>query len=123
MPKYLLDANLSPKVGRYLATRFGIDVISLLTMDRGEIGDQEVLRLSRSTGRVVITLDADFASTHSFRGSARQGIIYLDLPNSRRYVSDIQEILGEFFELHADAIDLDHALVTIYEDRFEVNLD
>jgi predicted nuclease of predicted toxin-antitoxin system len=123
VPKYLLDANLSPKIGRYLAKRFGIDILSLLTMDRGEIGDQEVLRLARSMGRVLITMDADFSSIHSFRRGTRQGIIYLDLPNARRYISDIQTVLGEFFEFHADSIDPDQTLVTIYEDRFKVLLE
>lgn len=61
MPKFLLDANLSPKHGRYLSMRFGLDVESLLTRGLGELSDHEVLRLAKSSGRVVITLDRDFA--------------------------------------------------------------
>jgi predicted nuclease of predicted toxin-antitoxin system len=98
VPKYLLDANLSPKVGRYLSVQFGLDVLSLLTMGLGEVPDHEVLRLARSAGRIVITMDRDFVQPFSTAGRIEQGIIYLDLPNSRRYVPDIQQRLGAFFK-------------------------
>jgi len=120
--KFWLDANLSPKIGRYLSARFDLDVLSLLTMGLGEIPDNEVLRLARSTGRVVITLDRDFVQPFSTDGRMDQGVIYLDLPNSRRYVHDIQEILGAFFLDQAAAIDLEHALVILHEDRMELHV-
>ncbi|CAA9586534.1 MAG: hypothetical protein AVDCRST_MAG87-4020 [uncultured Thermomicrobiales bacterium] len=120
MPRYLLDANLSPKVGRYLSVQFGLDVRSLLAMGLGEIPDHEVLRLARSAGRVVITLDRDFVQPFSTGERFEQGVIYLDLPNSRRYIPDIQQILGAFFQDEAGTIDLEHALVILGEDRMEI---
>ena len=121
MPKYLLDANLSPKVGRYLSMQFGLDVLSLLTMGLGEIPDHEVLRLARSAGRIVITMDRDFVQPFSTAGHIAQGIIYLDLPNSRRYVPEIQQRLGAFFQDEAATIDLEHALVILHEDQMEIH--
>jgi predicted nuclease of predicted toxin-antitoxin system len=100
--------------------QFGLDVLSLLTMGLGEIPDHEVLRLARSAGRIVITLDRDFAQPFSTAGRIEQGIIYLDLPNSRRYVPDIQQILGAFFQDEAATIDLEHTLVILREDRMEI---
>ncbi len=120
MPKFLLDANLSPKVGRYLSTHFGLDVTSLLALGLGEISDREVLRRARSSGRVIITLDEDFIQPYSTTGRVNQGIIYLDPPNSRRYIPDIQDVLGAFFEDHAAGIDLDRAIVILQEDRIEI---
>ena len=80
-----------------------------------------MLRLARSTGRVIITLDEDFARPQMAAGRAGQGIIYLNLPNSRRYVPHIQQILADFFRHHAAAIDLEHSLVILSEDRIEVH--
>lgn len=119
MAKFLLDANLSPKIGRYLSEQFGLDVTSLLTLGRGEISDHEVLRLARSSGRVIITLDEDFARPQTAAGRVGQGIIYLALPNSRRYVPEIQHVLATFFQHHAAAIDLERSLVILSEDRIE----
>ena len=104
-----------------MATRFDFDVVSLLTLGLGEITDQEVIRLARSMARVIITLDSDFVRPPSKHGKALPGIIYLDLPNNRRYVPEIEQLLGDFFEVHGKHIDLDHAVVTLFEDRFEVH--
>lgn len=90
-------------------------------MGLDEIPDHEVLRLARSAGRVVITLDRDFVQPFSAAGRIEQGIIYLDLPNSRRYVPDIQQLLGAFFQDHAATIDLEGAIVILYEDRMEIH--
>lgn len=119
--KFLLDANLSPKIGRYLSTHFGLDVASLLHLGLGEIPDHEVLRLARADHRVVITLDRDFLQPYTATGRVQQGIIYLDLPRSRRYVPDIQRILSTFFREQAAAIDLEHVLVILSEDRLVIH--
>ncbi len=100
--------------------RFGLDVVSLLTLGLGGISDREVLRRARSSGRVIVTLDEDFVQPYSGTGQVTQGIIYLDLPNSRRYISDIQHALGTFLEHHAAGINLDRAIVILYEERVEI---
>lgn len=121
MPKFLLDANLSPKIGRFLSAQFDLDVLSLLTMGLGEISDHEVLRLARASGRVVITLDRDFVQPYSAAGRVDPGVIYLNLPSSRRYIPDIQQILSSFFRHQAAGIDVEHALVILSEDQIEIH--
>lgn len=116
-PKFLLDANLSPRVGRYLTKQFGFDVYSLLHHGRGEIDDSEVLRLAKSTRRVIITLDRDFIEPFTMLGQDMQGVIYIDLPNKYRYIDDIERVLYSFFSTVADDVDLEHSLVILQQDR------
>lgn len=113
---FLLDANLSPKTARSLAATFGFDVVSLLTLGYGELPDHEVVRLAQSSGRVIITLDNDVTRPFGPTGHAVQGIIYLDLPNTHRYIPAGNRILERFFRTQAPTIDLEHALVTITAD-------
>jgi predicted nuclease of predicted toxin-antitoxin system len=53
--KFLLDANLSPRVARFLVEQFQLDVTSLQGQGLGELPDHEVIRLARQQGRVIIT--------------------------------------------------------------------
>lgn len=85
----------------------------MLSLGLGELPDHEVLRLARSTGRVIITLDEDFTKPYGPTGQPLQGIIYLDLPNGRRHVRSVNQVLGTFFRTRASEIDLERALVTV----------
>jgi predicted nuclease of predicted toxin-antitoxin system len=113
--RYLLDANLSQKVGRFLARELQLDIVSLQGQRLGQLPDHEVVRMARSHRRVIITLDRDFAEY--FHRTARPdiGIIYLDLPNVLRTIPHINKILDAFFRQAAHGIDLEHSLVTITE--------
>ena len=113
MTLYLLDANLSPKVGRFLTRQLRLDVFSLQGQHLGQMPDHEVIRMARSTRRVIITLDGDFAEFFHRTERPEIGIIYLDLPNTSRTIPEINRLLELFFRLHAEQIDLEHSLVTI----------
>ena len=123
LPRFLLDANLSPKIGRYLTEQFGCDVYSLIRHGRGRMPDHEVTRLARSSGRVIITLDRDFIEPYSATGQITQGVIYLDLPNSHRNIRAIQQLLHMFFETVDDAVDIEQSLVVIQVDKVIVHRD
>lgn len=116
----MLDANLSPKIGRFLSISLGLDVVSILTLGKGQVTDPEVLRIARSLGRIVITLDRDFSQQSSAVAHIVRGVIYLDLPSHRRYTPDIQQILDDFFRNYADSIDLEQSLVIVHEDEIEI---
>jgi predicted nuclease of predicted toxin-antitoxin system len=118
---FLLDANLSPKIARFLATEFGYDVLSLQLLGLGELPDHDVLRRARLMRRVIITLDRDFARFAEQITRPPVGIIYLDLPNSLRYTPEIKLILGEFFRIHAPIIELEHSLVVITENEVRIS--
>jgi predicted nuclease of predicted toxin-antitoxin system len=111
--RFLLDANLSPKIAKFLSREIGLDVVSLHTVGLQSLSDPDVIRLARRQQRVIITLDRDFAE-HFYRNlSPPIGVIYLNLPLTLRYISDINQLLSHFFTVHADTIDLDHCLVTL----------
>lgn len=121
MSKFLLDANLSPKIARHLSIAFALDVTSLLRLGLGELPDHEVLRLARANQRVIITLDRDFLEPYTSTGQVQQGIIYLDLPSSRRYIPAIIAVLDAFFRNQSPDIDLDRALIILREDLVEIH--
>ena len=120
MALFLLDANLSPKVGRFLAQQLGFDVYSLQGRGLGQLPDHEVIRMARSTGRVIITLDRDFAEHFHRTTRPDIGIIYLDRPNPLRTIPHINRLLEAFFRGHAEGVDLEHALVTITEHEVRI---
>jgi predicted nuclease of predicted toxin-antitoxin system len=112
--KYLLDANLLPRVAKYLSQAFSLDVISLQGKRLGELKDPAIVDLARTSHRVIITLDEDFVDIfESSTISRRVGTIYLQLPNRLRYTKDIISILSAFFENQAESIDLDRSLVIV----------
>ncbi len=113
--RFLLDANLSPKVGRFLTQQLNLDVVSLQGQRLGQLPDQEVIRMARSMGRVIVTLDRDFAEYFHRTQRPDIGIIYLDLPNPLRTIPQINRLLAAFFQQSAHGVDLEHALVVITE--------
>lgn len=115
MPTFLLDANLSPKTARFLADRFGLDVLVLRGARQHRLSDPEVIALAHAHGRVIITLDRDYAAYFFRTARPVVGIIYLDLPNTHRFVPEINRLLERFFSTLEADLDLEHALVTITE--------
>lgn len=71
--------------------------------------------MARSMGRVIVTLDRDFAAY--FHGTQRPDfdIVYLDLPNPLGTIPQINRLLAAFFRQSAHGVDLEHALVNITE--------
>ncbi len=118
--RFLLDANLSPKVGRFLTRQLNLDVVSLQGQRLGQLPDHEVIRMARSTGRVIITLDRDFAEYFYRTQRPDIGIIYLDLPNPLRTTPQISQLLAAFFRQSPHDVDLHHALVLITEHEVRI---
>jgi predicted nuclease of predicted toxin-antitoxin system len=114
--KFLLDANLSPRVARFLTEQFQLDIESLQGQRLGELPDHEVIKLARQQERVIITMDQDYSDYFLASPRPTIGIIHLELPNRLRYIPAINQILSDFFAHHAETIDLEHALVVIRED-------
>ena len=121
MAKFLLDANLSPRVARFLADEFQLDVTSLQGQRLGSLPDHEVIKMARQQRRVIITLDKDYSDY--FLDAPRQpiGIIHLDIPSRLRNIPAINQLLADFFTRHAATIDLEHALVVIREDEIVIH--
>lgn len=121
MAAFLLDANLSPRVARFLSDRFQLDVTSLQGQRLGELPDRDVIAMARRQRRVIITLDQDYSDY--FLDAPRQniGIIHLDIPTRLRNIPAINQLLADFFTRHAATIDLEHSLVIIREDGLVIH--
>ena len=76
--------------------------------------------MARSEGRVIITLDRDFAEYFHRTSRPNIGIVYLDLPNSLRNIPEINRVLEAFFKQSPHDIDLEHSLVTITEHEVRI---
>ena len=115
MAAFLLDANLSPKVAKHLVRHLGLDVISLTGFERDR-ADSDILVLARAQGRVIITLDRDFAASFTRPSSRpRVGVIYLHLPNTHRTVPAVAAVLDRFFRDDAPGLELDGRLTVVTE--------
>lgn len=61
--KFIVDAHLPKRLARHLAT-FGHDVLHTLDLpQKNEIKDKEIIALSMTEERIVITKDEDFVNT------------------------------------------------------------
>ncbi|MCC6944940.1 MAG: DUF5615 family PIN-like protein [Thermomicrobiales bacterium] len=119
MSRFLLDANLSPKVARYLSRTLQLDVKSLHVAGLASLPDRDVASMAKRENRVIITLDSDFAEQYG-RLPPGVGIIYLNLPGTLRFVSDINRILYAFFTEHAETVELERSLVILTGDTVSI---
>jgi predicted nuclease of predicted toxin-antitoxin system len=111
--RFLLDANLSPRVGKFLSTQLELDALSIRRLGLEALPDHEIARLAHREQRVVITLDRDFAEHFYLRTRPFIGVIYLDLPIGLRFTPTICQILRAFFAEHAETVDLERSLVIL----------
>jgi len=118
--QFLLDENLSPKIGRALEREYGYDVLSLVHQHLIGLPDHEVFRLAHQSRRIVITQDRDFAE-YFFRVRRQPiSVIYLDLPNQMRTVPMVLSVLRRFFDTHAAEIDFEDVLVVLSESAVRI---
>ena len=121
MIPFLLDANITPKLGRFLEVRFGLTIVSTGPQPIGLLSDHEIIKIARSTGSVIITLDQDFANYFLRTKRPRLGVIYLDLPNELRRTPEIKRLLSTFFTTHAATINLKRSLVILTESQIHIH--
>ena len=76
MIRIKLDENL-PSDAKVLLVAAGFDAMSVFDQQLHGKPDTEVARVCREEGRVLITLDLDFANTRAFAPTEHPGIIVL----------------------------------------------
>lgn len=74
--KLFLDENLSPQHASELRAE-GYDAIAVLEAGLSGATDEQVLRFAVDKGRVVVTLDADFANVMRFPPDRTLGVVRL----------------------------------------------
>jgi len=71
-----IDAQLSPRIARWLSTRFGVDAIPVRDLGLREASDRRIFDAARSTGAVVMTKDVDFVGILERLGPPRSEYRY-----------------------------------------------
>jgi predicted nuclease of predicted toxin-antitoxin system len=74
--RFLLDANLSPRLGPILAAD-GHGVVHVLDLGLVNASDEAILSRALADGSVVITADSDFAMLLALRAADRPSVIQL----------------------------------------------
>jgi hypothetical protein len=72
--EFKLDENL-PKAATGLFTQAGHDALSVLDQKLGGHADESIGSICRAEGRVIVTLDLDFADVRNFPPCDYSGII------------------------------------------------
>ncbi len=91
--KFKLDENLSQSVRRRL-TAAGHDVSTVVDQQMAGVADAVVYRTCADEGRVLVTLDLDFANPFVFDPRPTAGIIVLRLPKMQG-PSDVAAVVDQ----------------------------
>jgi uncharacterized protein (DUF433 family) len=75
--RLLFDENLSVLSAHWAASALGVDVIDARAAGLAGKTDQEMRRYAIETGRILVTLDADFGNLIRFSPTGTPGVIWL----------------------------------------------
>jgi predicted nuclease of predicted toxin-antitoxin system len=76
-----LDAQLSPRIARWVSETFGFPAAPVRDMDLWEAEDERIFFAARQAGAIVITKDSDFVELLERHGSPPK-IIWLTCGNT-----------------------------------------
>jgi len=94
--KFLIDENISPKVAEELR-KLGYDAIHVREVRLKGHTDEEIMTFAKNKGRVVLTLDIDFADIRNYPLGTHSGIIRLKIKSasSKRILDCLKSQLPE----------------------------
>lgn len=100
MARYLVDANLSPKVAEYLIDQRGQNAVSLIAIGLQHIPDSEVVNMAIAENRIIVTLDNGFGETYFKRAPGQFGVILMRLSDQATVA--VIAALDRFFRQESD---------------------
>lgn len=114
--KLFLDENLSPQHASALRAE-GYDAIAVLEVGLSGAADAEVLRFAVENGRVLVTLDADFANVMRFPPAQTCGLVRLKVhpATEARIAQAIRRAL-----LFLQDIDIAGRLAVVDDDKIRI---
>jgi predicted nuclease of predicted toxin-antitoxin system len=114
--KLFLDENLSPKHAAELRTE-GHDAVAVLEVGLSGATDEQVLHFAVEDGRVLVTLDADFANVMRFPPEQTLGVVRLKVhpATEGRIRQAIRRAL-----LYLENIDIAGRLAVVDEDKIRI---
>ncbi len=108
--KFWLNANLSPKIAKWLRQEFKVDCVALLELKVESLSDEEIFNHAKKENIIVITKDFDFANLVISRGSPPQ-VLILSIGNCTN--KELVEILKKNFKSALEQIQKGQAVVEI----------
>lgn len=72
--RFLVDANLSPRVANRLASE-GHDAVAVRSVGLSDAPDDEILDYAVNDDRIVVSHDTDFGTLLAFRRASRPSLI------------------------------------------------
>jgi predicted nuclease of predicted toxin-antitoxin system len=93
MIKLLMDMGLPRRTAEDLASA-GWDAVHVAARGRARARDDEIIDWARDEGRVIVTLDADFARMLATAGAASPSLVWLRIDGlDRRRATELLERL------------------------------
>lgn len=114
--KLLLDENLSSRHASELRAE-GHDAVAVLEAGLSGAADEEVLRFAVENGRVLVTLDADFANVMRFPPERTLGVVRLKVHPATE--ERIRQMIRRALLL-LENIDLAGRLAVVDEDKIRI---
>ena len=113
---FLFDENLSPRHAGWLRT-LGYDAVAVSDLGLSGASDPVIRSLAIGSGRVLITLDADFGNILRYPVEGTPGVVWLRLhpPTEAGIVVALGRVLGKLGQE-----DLAGKLVVVDEDKIRV---
>ncbi|MEI6399178.1 MAG: DUF5615 family PIN-like protein [Pseudomonadota bacterium] len=107
---FWLNANLAPRIAKWLGQEFKIDCVALLEMKEESLSDEEIFERARKVNATVITKDFDFVNLVASRGAPPQ-VLILSVGNCTN--QELIEILRKHFGEALKLIQQGQAIVEI----------
>jgi predicted nuclease of predicted toxin-antitoxin system len=114
--RFLADMGISPRTVAELRQQ-GHDAVHLVEEGLERLGDGDILVKARYEGRILLTVDLDFAQLSAMSGEPFPSVILFRLGNVSREVLEVRlaEVLSQCAEDLATG-----AIVAVRDDAFRV---
>jgi predicted nuclease of predicted toxin-antitoxin system len=111
--KLLLDQGIPPSTAELLRGQ-GLDAVHVSEVGYARADDIQIIELSRTEDRIIITLDADYHAAIAITSASSPSVIWIRIANLRgaEYTEIIASTLNEYKEVLLRGV-----LITIRSDR------
>lgn len=115
--RLLFDENLSLQSAKWATTTLEVDALHARTAGLSGKTDLEVRRFFIETGRILVTLDADFGDLVRFSPAGTPGVIWLQPRPPTE--ANIRSILAKWLRRLSE-VDLCGKLAIVEEDKLRI---
>jgi predicted nuclease of predicted toxin-antitoxin system len=114
--KFLADMGISPRTVNELRQQ-GFDAVHLIEQGLERLADEDILVKARAEGRILLTVDLDFAQLSAMSGEPFPSVILFRLGNASREI--IERRLTEVLSQSAQALETG-AIISVSDQAFRI---